>query len=324
MGIYGEWNMVNSANKELNSISNIIPVATVDKLFHIIYANAAFYQLMGESYFHSVYSILDDESLMRLQEVAGKLKPGESAEILVHIKVLDVKAFISLLLKENDEFEIKLCPAGQMLKLLEQGQLDKEYYRTVLSILGSAIFEYDGKANYLKLYWISGEQDVVFFKGTLNEWMTDCIANEKIHQDDIGLFLDFCNDLKRSTSGFNYKIRNRIISKKDFHEVIHISGNSLVCSDGRLLTVGTWSIHNNITGEKETTLLKEIYLDSLTGIMLRADVENYARREIAARPIPEGYQDEKFPEKSVAICLVDVDNFKSVNDTHGHRFVILS
>lgn len=312
--------MVDSANKELNSITNIIPVATVDKLFHIIYANAAFYQLMGEAYFHSVYSILDDESLVRLQDVAGSLKPGETAELLVHIKVLEVKAFISLLLKDNDEFEIKLCPAGQMLQLLERGQLDREYYRIVLSILGSAIFEYDGSENLLKLYWINREQDFVFFKGTLNDWMADCIANEKIHKDDMNLFMDFCHDLKENTSRFNYNIKSNIISKSNIYEVIHISGNSLVCSDGRLLTVGTWSIHNSVTGEKEDTLLQEIYLDALTGIMLRADVEAYAHKQIAQRPIPEGYQNEKFPAKNVAICLVDIDNFKSVNDTYGHRF----
>lgn len=312
--------MVDSTNKELNSISNIIPVATVDKLFHIIYANASFYQLMGKAYFHSVYSILDDESLVRLQDVAGRLKPGETAELLVHIKVLETKAFISLLLKDNDEFEIKLCPAGQMLQMLEQGQLDREYYRIVLSILGSAIFEYSSSENMLKLYWINREQDVVFFKGTLNDWMADCIANEKIQKEDMNLFMDFCNDLKENTSRLNYRIRNNIISKSSIYEVVHISGNSLVCSDGRLLTVGTWSIHNSVTGEKEDTLLQEIYLDTLTGIMLRADVEAYARKQIAQRPIPEGYQDEKFPEKSVAICLVDIDNFKSINDTYGHRF----
>lgn len=306
--------------RELNNIGNRIPVAMVDKLFNIKYANAAFFSVMEEAYFHSVYSILDEESTERLKQITDSLTQGESVEILVRLKKQQKYAYLSVEMKQNEEFEIKLCPAGQIINMLEKGQVDQERYRAILSLLGDALFEYDDSTDAFKLYWIVREQDIIFYKGSLDLWMEKCIREDKIHEDDISTFRDFCRDLKNRTEHFNYMVRNNILLSSKFKETVHISGQSILNYEGKMLTIGAFSIHNSVTGEREDMLLKETYLDSLTGIMTRAEAENYARRKIEERPIPPDYDGKPFPEKSVALCIVDIDNFKSINDTYGHRF----
>ena len=312
--------MTNKAKKELNDIGNIIPVATVDRVFNIIYANAAFYGMMEESYFHSVYSILDDESAEMLRKTAEVMKAEEPAELLVMLKKQQKFAFMTLELKENDEFEIKMCPAGQMIDILEKGQIDQERYRIMLSLLGDAVFEYNSYSDIFKLYWIVREQDIVFYMGSLDAWMESSLAEDKVHEDDVSIFRDFCRDMKKKTERFNYKIRNNILFDSELKETVHISAQSQLNYEGRTVTLGSWSIHNSVTGEREDRLLEEVYIDSLTGVLTRAEAENYARKQIEERPIPASYAGEIFPEKSVALCIVDIDNFKSINDTYGHRF----
>lgn len=312
--------MGNIAKQELNNIGNMIPVARVDRIFNIIYANAAFYSVMEEAYFHSVYSILDEESAEHLKQSEDLLTPGESTELLVFLKKQQMYAFLSVILNDNDEFEIKMCPAGQMIEILEKGQVDQERYRAMLYLLGDALFEYDRETDYFKLYWIVREQDIIFYEGSLNTWMESCIREDRIHEGDVNVFRDFCRDLKEGTEHFNYKVRNNILLNSKLKETVHISGQSLLNYEKKSVTIGAFSIHNSVTGEKEDTLLEEVYIDSLTGIMTRAEAENYARRKIEERPIPADYAGQLFPEKSVALCIIDIDNFKSINDTYGHRF----
>jgi diguanylate cyclase (GGDEF)-like protein len=61
-----------------------------------------------------------------------------------------------------------------------------------------------------------------------------------------------------------------------------------------------------LVAEHQLSLLART--DYLTGLANRAGIETFARNQLQANPNPERY----------ALALIDLDNFKPVNDTHGH------
>ncbi|WP_250446336.1 GGDEF domain-containing protein [Actinotalea sp. C106] len=55
--------------------------------------------------------------------------------------------------------------------------------------------------------------------------------------------------------------------------------------------------------------------DPLTGLATRRELEEVAERALAA---PRHGERRTHPEQAVGLMLIDVDHFKTINDTHGH------
>lgn len=66
----------------------------------------------------------------------------------------------------------------------------------------------------------------------------------------------------------------------------------------------------DITSQKEYSLQleRELQQDTLTGILNRSALENYGVRKLNAL----------LPDTELAMLILDLDNFKNVNDTYGH------
>lgn len=109
-----------------------------------------------------------------------------------------------------------------------------------------------------------------------------------------------------------YALENGDFSREDYIEGkwYHTLKGRVEISDGKY---GVFGIIKNITDErkKEHSYEEKIYTDSLTGLYNRNFYEEKTE-EIFSNSLSE--------EDDFSILIIDIDDFKVVNDTYGHHF----
>src|SRR5690606_20830292 len=66
---------------------------------------------------------------------------------------------------------------------------------------------------------------------------------------------------------------------------------------------------NALLDQRSRTLEEKVKMDPLTGAYNRAGIEG---------SLKEAFHNWKYNRKPLSLLLLDVDNFKIINDTHGH------
>lgn len=262
--------------------------------YRYIIANAAFYDLLGGKLYINFNSLL----------------ANDSREIIK--RNLDQKAFgkpfvLDVLMAEN-----VVCPmvcvledvniSGQvLLHMIELEKMLNGYFdferdllenETLLSQFDCIYFTYERASNTITSYRYNGEKEIMevdtperWRELNLKEFTDD--SNEKL--------IKFAEDLKNGTRNFA-----GTLSKKEGNKRFRFIGTAIYHNDVHIKTVGT-------IGRTEMKPIQDmIRRDQLTGLLLKENITNYGQKLI---------NDEK---KAAALAIVDLDNFKSVNDNFGH------
>lgn len=191
------------------------------------------------------------------------------------------------------------------LRLLE---MEREKYRILTELSGEIIFNYDIQADVMEF----SEKYQAVFGGDIKlaDAKNTLIASAFLHKDDKSVFWDALEKITPERP--NCKMRLRLKNAAGDYEWYEVYVNALWDKDAaREICIGYLGKISNINALiMETNHWRhQANMDSLTGVYNRKALKELITKVLSAEP-----------KAKSALAFIDIDDFKSINDSFGHLF----
>lgn len=313
-------------NHELDTLINSVPGGVLkiafDENLDILFANEGFYELTGytkEEYIEKfdnkhINNICEQHKKQVLDKIKSIIKNKDKIEIEYRInKKNGGRAYLTL----NGEYleDIEGKPVYQCIvidttdykKILNDLEVEKEQYKIIYQISDDVIFEYDILNDSIE---ISDKYDNIFdIDISKKDFIRTVVTQNIIYKDDIDKFMENIKQIKTKKifEPNEIRVKNRF---GKYNWVLY-QGVIIKNEEGNVHKV-IGKISNIDKFKTEIEDLKEkSNKDPLTKMYNKMAIENIVNQNIQ--------QDIKKDIQS-AIFIIDIDNFKTVNDTFGHIF----
>ena len=177
--------------------------------------------------------------------------------------------------------------------------------RLILGLSDEVLFTYTKKNNEFTLFYFDEYRKVVVYKGDLDEWKQQVM--DSVHEDEKAMFDTFILDLKSYLQSFSVKLTSSLFTVVEAEDTRVLVGALFTRSKGDKMIVGRAVRDGKSSSLVSEELAGELTVDSLTDVFNKRTITEYAKKRLV---------EEK--ENKVVIAILDLDHFKSVNDSFGH------
>lgn len=289
--------------------------ATIDDQMVLRTADEAFYQFIGQDIYAPLSTRIYQSDYQRFQDALDELVSQNMEQNLVSVRIKNCDneycwvtielSHESLKLDGNSLFHLRLSAFSDGDSDDDKTKELNQEYETLLGLLGGVLLSYSSASNLLELYTQSASRQFPIYSGSLEKWqkeyLTDKIASESAEQ-----FTLLCKELKEGKKKIKRTIITSAFSKKNEMEEHNIKCRTLSDADGNNKVVGCiipTSQKKEIAG-----LESESNMDVALSVLNKKAITDYARDMMYS------------PENKVYLVILDLDNFKEVNDSYGHMF----
>ncbi len=268
------------------------------KTYDIVTGSKEFYQFLGSRLYYKFDMVVpsEDRTFFREKITTGEIGSGFEIGILNESnKLIDMIVFII----DRDETDVATLQFGD-IKDLYQSIMSKESElkdcKTLLSQFNCTYYVYNKAKDFVICFKFNPDLNVIAAM-----YADDWYEQVKDYQDEAenNKVEHFVSDIRNGIRSFRYSMSGEIFSKNGYGKEVEVCGNAIYKDGVHIKTVG--SISNN----SANLIQDSIRRDQLTGLILKEDITNLAKQRIELK-------------KPTAIVIIDIDDFKNVNDNFGH------
>lgn len=292
---------------------------TLDDRYVVKIGDERFYNLMGETMLSAFNGLVHPDDVTTFEQF---INSDMSAEYCVVRCLIKNGAYRWMLLLKKKIYNVG---SDRMVQLIAQdiivisNDFDMYYhrvrkYRALMNVIEEKIFEYDPETRMLTIYCYRNNKSEIFERMDLIEWRDACINKGYVTDDDVIHFEALCTSMLSGMSSFTVKFSSSIMSKGERVDNLVFNGQALMTESDKRLTVGVISEPDKRTRVvQEHPDMDEAKLDSATGIYNKKAITDMITEEIN-KAVGENKNIQMY------LMILDIDNFKSVNDSYGHYF----
>lgn len=288
-------------------------IATIDEEMALRKADEGFYRFLAQDIYAPISQSIHPDDLHRVKEAMEEIKSGRIPNNIVsaRMKRKDGRyswTSINMSFEPFEEggkklFSFRFLDLASAEDYNSAFQQLKNEYELILSMQDCIILSYDIKEKVLKVFRQCGTQRLPLFTGTLNEWQEE--LKDKIDPSSEKEFDSLCKKMEEGEKSIHHCIMTSAFAGDDTMESVDVKCQIIQHSSGKRKLLGR-IIPCGATPKEDSDT--QYAMDAGIPILNKKAITEYAQNVMA-----KGHG-------KVYLTVLDLDNFKAVNDTYGHMY----
>lgn len=272
------------------------------------------YYFLGTNSCYPVTDLIHPEDAQVFQEALEKLDDGMQC-IIVRMKDAELRyIWLYMTIEYNgrvlDGFRsIDIC-FNNIMAMPDKYDMyvhNVKKYRSFLGLSSQVFYEYEYDTDVLKIYHYRASKNVMLYTEKLSKLEKKIAQDENIEKKDKSSFDSFITSIHNGVDEFSVMLNGAVFDTEALSSGYEVKGGTIYDEDGRYFSIGVMKTTSRAKKE-EAYYLTEAARDSGTGLLNKRAISEYTMERLN-----EG-------DKSLYFAIMDIDDFKKVNDTYGHMF----